>query len=154
MNEQLALDQVTIQHGRTKIVDEVSFKLAEGEIGCLLGPSGSGKTTILRAIAGFKQLSGGSISLRGQIISTQSYSQAPEKRAVGMVFQDLALFPHLDVSDNIGFGLHQVGHKRRADRVNEVLGLVGLKKVSRRYPHELSIGQQQRVARRDPNAYS
>ncbi len=146
MDNQLTLDRVTIAYDGVSAVADVSFALPEGDIGCLLGPSGCGKTSLLRAIAGFEPVAAGAISLRGQTISTPQYAQAPEERAVGMVFQDFALFPHLSVSDNIGFGLAQGNTDDRRARIAEMLDLVGLANEIERYPHELSGGQQQRVA--------
>lgn len=146
MDNQLTLDRVTIAYDSASAVADVSFALPEGDIGCLLGPSGCGKTSLLRAIAGFEPLAAGAISLRGQTISTPQYAQAPEERAVGMVFQDFALFPHLSVSDNVGFGLAQGNADQRRARIAEMLELVGLANEIERYPHELSGGQQQRVA--------
>jgi len=124
------------------VVRGVSFALERGAIGCLLGPSGCGKTTVLRCIAGFEPVQEGSIRIAGQVVSSPGTSVAPEERRVGMVFQDYALFPHLDVAGNIGFGLH-------ADREARVCGLaalVGLSGELGKYPHEISGGQQQRVA--------
>ena len=146
MNNQLTLDKVAVHHQKIRAVTEISFSLSPGEIGCLLGPSGSGKTTILRAIAGFNNLSSGCILVKDKTISTADFSLPPEKRSVGMVFQDFALFPHLDVARNISFGLSSQPHARRSDRVREMLDLIELQHVSHKYPHELSIGQQQRVA--------
>ena len=146
MNKQLILDQVTVQYDAIAAVSNASFSLAEGEIGCLLGPSGCGKTTLLRAIAGFESLASGNISLHGDFISTPKRTQAPEDRAVGMVFQDFALFPHLNVRDNIGFGLSKLSAGEKPQRILEMLELVGLVSVAERFPHELSGGQQQRVA--------
>jgi len=146
MNKQLILDQVTVQYDAVAAVSDATFALAEGEIGCLLGPSGCGKTTLLRAIAGFESLSAGSISLHDEYISTPKRTKAPEDRAVGMVFQDFALFPHLNVRDNIGFGLSDLSSGEKTRRVLEMLELVGLVSVADRFPHELSGGQQQRVA--------
>ena len=146
MHKQLDLDRVSIHYGGFQAVSEISFSLAEGHIGCILGPSGCGKTSLLRAIAGFETLSDGSISLRGDIISAPDTLQPPEKRGVGMVFQDFALFPHLTVEANIGFGLAKQAPATRDSRITEMLDLVGLHNVHKRYPHQLSGGQQQRVA--------
>lgn len=126
----------------------VSFELAPGEIGCLLGPSGCGKTTVLRAIAGFVVPQTGTIELGDQILSDSSHWMAPEKRNVGVVFQDYALFPHLTVAENIAFGITK-GRKLVAQNLRaaqEMMELVGLAPQAQRYPHELSGGQQQRVA--------
>ncbi len=129
-----------------EIVHSLSFSLARGEIGCLLGPSGCGKTTVLRAIAGFESLLGGHILLGGRELSRVGYTASPETRHVGVVFQDYALFPHLSVWDNIGFGLRTLTTNERKNRIDRLLSLVGLRAHARQYPHELSGGQQQRVA--------
>jgi len=127
-------------------VADVSFGLSAGQIGVLIGPSGCGKTTLLRAVAGLEPLAAGEISLAGSVVSTAQRQLAPEARRIGMVFQDYALFPHLDVGQNVGFGIVDWPTRERRARVGEVLELVGLGDVRRRYPHELSGGQQQRVA--------
>jgi iron(III) transport system ATP-binding protein len=144
----LDLRHLSVQYaGRTlRAVADVSFGLQAGQIGVLIGPSGCGKTTLLRAVAGLEQLSEGEILLADSIVSTPYKSLAPEARRIGMVFQDYALFPHLDVGQNVGFGIHDWPKATRQARVGEVLDLVGLGDVRRRYPHELSGGQQQRVA--------
>ena len=123
-----------------------SFGLRAGEIGVLIGPSGCGKTTLLRAVAGLEPISAGEIRLGGEVVSRAGSTLAPELRRIGMVFQDYALFPHLDVGQNVGFGIHSLPRTQRATRVAEVLDLVGLSGAEQRYPHELSGGQQQRVA--------
>ena len=146
MTSQLILDKVTVNYDGVSAISDASFSLNEGEIGCLLGPSGCGKTTLLRSIAGFEPVADGSISLHGERISTAKYTQVPEERAVGMVFQDFALFPHLNVSKNIGFGLGHLTLSEKDSRILEMLSLVDLERVSERFPHELSGGQQQRVA--------
>ncbi|HVF64837.1 MAG TPA: ABC transporter ATP-binding protein [Casimicrobiaceae bacterium] len=122
----------------------LSFSLAPGAIGCLLGASGCGKTTVLRCLAGFEPIAGGSIALGGRVVSRPGFSLPPEERAVGMVFQDYALFPHLTVARNVAFGLRDRTSVER--RVDEMLELVGLRDAARAWPHELSGGQQQRVA--------
>lgn len=127
-------------------VDGVSLSLQEGEIGVLIGSSGCGKTTLLRAVAGLESASRGSIMLGSQVISSADVHIPAEQRHLGMVFQDYALFPHLDVARNVAFGIEHLPSKKRADRVAEVLDLVGLPTAGKRYPHELSGGQQQRVA--------
>jgi len=128
------------------IIRELSFHINQGDIACLLGPSGCGKTTALRAIAGFEPIKSGSISLRSEKVSTPGSMLAPEKRKLGMVFQDYALFPHLSVYDNITFGLRQMGKPEKQQRADELLTLVSLEGFGKRYPHELSGGQQQRIA--------
>ena len=127
-------------------VDGVSFTLQAGEIGVFIGPSGCGKTTLLRAVAGLERAQSGSISLAGQIVSSRAQHVAPETRRIGMVFQDFALFPHLNVASNVAFGLSHLNASQRDSRVGEVLDLVGLDSSRKRFPHELSGGQQQRVA--------
>jgi iron(III) transport system ATP-binding protein len=141
----LVLDQVSKRFGpgSAPAVDGLSLRVAEGEILALLGPSGCGKTTTLRLIAGLETPDAGTITLRGRTVAGPGQTVPPEERGVGIVFQDYALFPHLTVSDNVGFGLPRPS---RRGRVDEVLDLVGLGGLASRYPHELSGGQQQRVA--------
>jgi len=138
----LEFDNVTQSYGAAPVVDAMSFALKDGEIGCLLGSSGCGKTTVLRCIAGFEPLQSGDIRLAGQSLAKVPAHQRP----IGMVFQDYALFPHLTVSANVGFGLKGWARRERAARVAELLELVGLADSGGKYPHELSGGQQQRVA--------
>lgn len=146
MSKHLDLQTVCVDYGDFNAVKAVSLGLETGEIGCLLGPSGCGKSSLLRAIAGFEPISSGTIHLHGQLISCAKVQVPPEQRRVGMVFQDFALFPHLDVRRNIGFGLVGINRAERARRVQEMLQLVGLDDAGKAYPHELSGGQQQRVA--------
>ena len=117
MNKLLEVANAEVGYGAAPVVRQVSFSLEPGRIGCLLGPSGCGKTTLLRAIAGFELLQGGEIRMRGQVGSHAGWSLPPEKRRVGMVFQDFALFPHLKVGDNIGFGLRHLSERERRARV-------------------------------------
>jgi|JI6StandDraft_1071083.scaffolds.fasta_scaffold40220_3 iron(III) transport system ATP-binding protein len=143
---QLELFGVIQRYGKHTVVDGVDFRLETGQIACLLGPSGCGKTTLLRCIAGFEDIAGGEIRLHGKVVSQPGQRVAPEKRQIGMVFQDYALFPHLTVEANVAFGL---GRKPQEDvqlRVKELLATVGLAGQGEKYPHELSGGQQQRVA--------
>nr|WP_198675007.1 ABC transporter ATP-binding protein [Aliidiomarina taiwanensis] len=142
----LKLDQVEVGFGKNAIVDDVSFTLEEGEIGCLLGPSGCGKTTLLRAIAGFEPIRRGSIEIGERLVSSLAQQIPPEKRNVGMVFQDFALFPHLTVAENISFGIRKASSAEQAERVQQLLSHVGLAGYGPRYPHQLSGGQQQRIA--------
>jgi iron(III) transport system ATP-binding protein len=135
-----------VAYGRVAALRDISFRLERGQIGCLLGPSGCGKTTALRAVAGFEPLAGGEIRLEGDSISRPGFTLAPEKRRIGMVFQDYALFPHLTVAGNITFGLKGMDSAGRARRTTELLELTGLAGSGGKYPHELSGGQQQRVA--------
>lgn len=131
--------------GDLEVIDQLSLQLAKGDIGCLLGASGCGKTTVLRAIAGFEPLRAGAIYLDGRLLSSTTEQIAPEKRQVGMMFQDYALFPHLTVEKNIGFGLRRWDKAKAARRIDDMIQLVGLQAERNRYPHELSGGQNQRV---------
>ena len=133
-------------YGKQAVVKGLSFSLTQGSIGCLLGPSGCGKTTVLRGVAGFEPVNAGEIHLGGTCVSSADFMLPAEQRRIGMVFQDYALFPHLNVAGNVGFGLHGMDKKIRAQRVAELLEVVGLPEVGRKMPHELSGGQQQRVA--------
>ena len=146
MQDHLKLSGVSVDLDGHRIVDDISFSLATGQIGSLLGPSGCGKTTLLRTIAGFEQPAAGSIHLRNKPIADNGHSLAPEHRNIGMVFQDLALFPHLTVAGNVGFGIRHYSSKQRAERIDELLQLVGLSAYHGSYPHQLSGGQQQRIA--------
>ncbi len=131
-------------YGEETAVDRVDLEVTAGELVALLGPSGCGKTTTLRLIAGFDRPDGGEILLDGNPVASASVFVAPERRRVGVVFQDYALFPHLSVAENIGFGVRDKA--ARAERVGAMLDLVGLASKARRKPHELSGGEQQRVA--------
>lgn len=128
------------------VLDGVCLDLERGELGALLGPSGSGKTTLLRAIAGLCPVARGGVFLRGIEVSAPGRLLAPERRRIGVVFQDLALFPHLDVSGNVAFGLTSLDRADRTARVEELLERFELSGLAGRRPHELSGGQQQRVA--------
>lgn len=142
----LEVRNVSISYQGPPVVQKVDLSIPPGAIGCLLGHSGCGKTTLLRAIAGFEPLVEGEILLHGRSVSRPGQVVPPEKRKVGMVFQDLALFPHLSIADNIAFGLRDLDRSRRQARVKELLGLVGLERSGAVFPHQLSGGQQQRVA--------
>ena len=130
--------------GSAAVVTGLDLSAHQGELVALLGPSGCGKTTTLRLIAGFEELDAGEIEVGGQVVASGTRSIPPERRRVGMVFQDYALFPHLSVGRNVAFGLPRRGDRR--DRVQASLGLVGLAGYEHRMPYELSGGQQQRVA--------
>ncbi|KAF1039345.1 MAG: Fe(3+) ions import ATP-binding protein FbpC [Herbaspirillum frisingense] len=144
----LEVEQVSIRYPRTAApaVDAVSLRLRPGELGALIGPSGSGKTSLLRAVAGLEPAQSGRILLDGRTLEGDGVRVPAEERRIGMVFQDFALFPHLDVGANIGFGLRGMTRGERARIVEEMLALVGLPEVLRKYPHQLSGGQQQRIA--------
>ncbi|MEX2100572.1 MAG: ABC transporter ATP-binding protein [Acidimicrobiia bacterium] len=130
--------------GRTRVLEGVDLEVATGSILAVLGPSGGGKTTLLRLIAGFERADAGEIQLRGTTVAGHGSFTAPERRGVGIVPQEGALFPHLSVADNVGYGLRR--SRERPARVGECLELVGLVGYERARPHELSGGQQQRVA--------
>lgn len=142
----LELHDLHQSYGDREVVHGLSFSLKRGAIGCLLGPSGCGKTTVLRCIAGFERVVQGEIRLNGRCVSCRDHTEPPEKRRIGMVFQDYALFPHLTVAQNIAFGLHALPKAKRAARVAEYIEAVGLSGYADSFPHQLSGGQQQRVA--------
>lgn len=144
----LQIDQVSVSYPRASApaVQSVSLGLQAGQLGVLIGPSGSGKTTLLRAIAGLEHPQSGRILLDQQILDGPGIRIAAEQRRIGMVFQDFALFPHLSVAANIGFGLREGSKQQRSQRVQEMLALVGLTGMQDKFPHQLSGGQQQRVA--------
>jgi iron(III) transport system ATP-binding protein len=150
MSHALQLQDIAVAYavpgGLRTVVDGLSLALAPGEIGCLLGASGCGKTTALRAIAGFEPLRAGQVLIDGTAVAGPGLSLPPERRRVGMMFQDYALFPHLTAAQNIAFGLRGLLSAQRAARVAELLALVGLPTAGTAYPHELSGGQQQRIA--------
>lgn len=137
---------LTVDYGDGPVLSNLELDVADGEVLALLGPSGCGKTTLLRTIAGFVRPVGGSVALAGRTVAGGGDWVAPEHRNVGLVPQEGALFPHLDVGANVAFGLIGVGRTERARRVAECLELVGLPGAQRRRPRELSGGQQQRVA--------
>jgi iron(III) transport system ATP-binding protein len=139
----IELDRVSKRFGTLEAVTDASLAVTRGEFLAVLGPSGCGKTTMLRMIAGFETPDGGTVAVDGNCVAGPGGWVPPERRQVGMVFQDYALFPHLSVADNVGYGLPR---RNRAGRVAEVLDLVGLAGLQQRRPHELSGGQQQRVA--------
>jgi iron(III) transport system ATP-binding protein len=131
---------------RAAVLERLNLALVQGDIGCVVGSSGCGKTTLLRAIAGLVPVTSGSIDIGGERVAGDGIEVPTEKRGVGLVFQDYALFPHLRINENIAFGLRDVPRRTRAARVQRLLELVGLQPYARKYPHELSGGQQQRVA--------
>ena len=145
--EILSLQNVTKTFAESKIpaVNNVSFTLQEGDILALVGPSGCGKTTLLRIIGGFEFPQTGKVQIGQQKVCSPTDWVQPEKRDIGIVFQDYALFPHLTVAENVAFGLKSNKNQVK-QRVSEVLELVSLETLAKRYPYELSGGQQQRVA--------
>jgi iron(III) transport system ATP-binding protein len=138
------LRELTKAFGAVRAVDRVGLEVREGEVLALLGPSGCGKTTTLRLVAGFERPDAGLVRLAGDEVAGPERFVPPERRRVGVVFQDYALFPHLTVAQNVGYGVRE--RSRRRARVAEMLDLVGLADAAGRLPHELSGGQQQRVA--------
>jgi iron(III) transport system ATP-binding protein len=139
----LAVDGLEQRVGARPILRGLDLAVPAGTITAVLGPSGAGKTTLLRAIAGFERIDGGTISVHGTLVAAPDVHVPPERRRLGYVPQEGALFPHLSVAANVGFGLSRPG---RAARVAELLELVGLDGFARRMPHQLSGGEQQRVA--------
>lgn len=144
--KRLEVKKLDFAYGRNQILYEFDYSLEESQIGCLLGPSGCGKTTVLRAIAGFENPTKGEIILNGNKLNGLKIFVEPEKRQIGMVFQDIALFPHLSVKENIQFGIRSLSQNLRDKRSDELLDLVGMSEFKKKYPHEISGGQQQRVA--------
>lgn len=148
----LTVRDLEVRYGRVRAVAGVDLSVAEGEMVALLGPSGCGKTTLLRCIAGFEPAFRGEVRIDGALVESPSIHVPPHRRAVGLVFQDYALFPHRTVAENIAYGLgrHAWGWRRIrggvAERVASLLALAGLEGLDGRYPHQLSGGQQQRVA--------
>lgn len=142
----LQFNNLSISYDDHQVVREFSWQIKKGEIGCLLGQSGSGKTSILKTLAGFKAPASGEIRIHNALIANASFQAPPETRKIGMMFQDLALFPHLNVFKNIAFGLHDFPTDKQQKRVDELLQLVDLEDRAEASIHELSGGQQQRVA--------
>ena len=148
----LSLESVAVRYPKSTAgraaVEGVSLGLQKGQIGVLIGPSGCGKTSLLRAVAGLERCAAGRVGIDGQTLSDagSGVHLAAEKRQIGMVFQDYALFPHLSVADNVAFGVAGLDRGARLQRVQQMLDLVGLRHAAKRAPHELSGGQQQRVA--------
>ena len=142
----LQVEGIGCAYGATTVLRGVSFDVHPGEILCLVGPSGCGKTTTLRVIAGLEPATIGTVSVGGRTVSGPGTDVATEKRDVGLLFQDFALFPHMRVIDNVGFGIRGVSRSERRSRASSALAEVGLADHVRSYPHMLSGGQQQRVA--------
>lgn len=146
MTPVLEVNKLAKGYDRGLVIKDVTFALQHGEIGCLLGPSGCGKTTLLRTIAGFEEVQSGEVWIEGRQVASPRSSVSPENRRIGMLFQDYALFPHLSVFENVGFGLRSLSNSQRKAHVTDLLHTVGLQTSADKYPHELSGGQQQRVA--------
>ncbi|GHA53606.1 spermidine/putrescine ABC transporter ATPase [Amylibacter ulvae] len=140
----LELCDITRRFGSRNVVDGLSIRLLAGQVTCLLGPSGCGKSTTLRIAAGVDQQTSGRVLINGETVSGDGHHLPPESRGIGLMFQDFALFPHLTVAKNVGFGISR--DPNRDVRVRELLGKVGLEDFGDKYPHQLSGGEQQRVA--------
>jgi iron(III) transport system ATP-binding protein len=142
----LQLKNIECRYQGRPVVQDLSMHVKKGSLVCLLGPSGCGKTTVLRAIAGLEDVTSGEILLSGKTVSSKGMTLPPEKRHIGMVFQEYALFPHLNVEDNVAFGLRNQSSNELREKVRRILKIVGMENVGQRFVHELSGGQQQRVA--------
>jgi iron(III) transport system ATP-binding protein len=142
----LLIRNVCRSFGNVSAVSDLTIEIGKGEFFSLLGPSGCGKTTLLRLIAGLERIGSGTIAIGDRIVTGEGEWVPPEKRGVGLVFQDYALFPHMTVFDNVAFGLTGCGRNELREKVLELLDIAGLAGMAQRYPHELSGGQQQRVA--------
>jgi len=146
LQPRLKIENLSRVFDNRAVVDDVSLSVQPGQVTCLLGPSGCGKSTTLRIIAGIDQQTSGAIHVDGQLICDGVTSVPPENRSIGLMFQDFALFPHLNVADNVGFGLR--GTKaEKAERVDSLLTRMGMFQYARDFPHQLSGGEQQRVAK-------
>lgn len=146
MSKLLEIDNIECRYRDQVVVRDFSMRVSNNNLVCLLGPSGCGKTTVLRAIAGLEHIYSGTIQLRDQVVSQPGNMVPPEKRKLAMVFQDYALFPHMDVTANIAFGIRNATSKDKQRLADEMLETVGLPNAGKRFPHELSGGQQQRIA--------
>jgi len=144
----LELDRLTKRYGPLTVVDAIDLRVERGSLVCLLGPSGCGKTTTLRLIAGFIEPDGGEIRVGGRVISSIASSEPPERRKMSMIFQSYALWPHMTVRENVGYGLalRKMSKGAIAQHVDRILGVTRLQVLAERYPSELSGGQQQRVS--------
>jgi len=143
----LVVNDLSLTYKNNEVLDGFSLELDQGDIFALLGDSGSGKSSALRFIAGLDNANQGRVELDGHQLSTNGKHQvAPELREVGMVFQDYALFPHMNVEKNIAFGIINQSKNEQKIKVKELLTLIGLEGIEKKYPHQLSGGEQQRVA--------
>jgi iron(III) transport system ATP-binding protein len=145
-SEGLEVEALSHAYGARRVVEEVGLSLGPGDVHCLVGPSGCGKTTILRLIAGLERLQGGRIRINGEVVAEPGFGMPPERRRVGLMFQDFALFPHLRVVDNVAFGLTEMDRGSRRQRAMDLLAQVDLASYAHAFPHTLSGGEQQRVA--------
>jgi iron(III) transport system ATP-binding protein len=144
--QSLVFENVTYDYGATRALDSFSLTLPRGKVMCLLGPSGCGKSTALRLAAGLERVQSGKILIDGMLMGGPSHHVPPERRGLGMVFQDFALFPHMTLLDNVAYGLTSLDRKTAHATARRALSRVGLEDRADDYPHMLSGGQQQRVA--------
>lgn len=142
----LLLDSISHRYGDLEVLSDVTIRVEPGEVLCLLGPSGSGKTTLMRIAAGIEHPDKGNVWIDNRIVAGEGIAVPPEKRGVGLVFQDNALFPHLTILQNVLFGLKNFPATMAEDEARRILWRVGMEKHSTLYPHQLSGGEQQRVA--------
>ncbi len=142
----LDIQNASFAHKDSTVVHDITLRLEEGEIGAIVGPSGCGKSTLMRGIAGFETPICGSIAMNGEMLSTPDWIVEPENRGVGMVFQEVTLFPHLNVARNISFGIRKWHPEAQTQRIKELLELLGLSGFENRHPHSLSGGEKQRIA--------
>ncbi len=143
----LKVSNLSIAYKGRQIIDNFNLNLERGDILAMLGDSGSGKSSVLRFIAGLDVASDGEVVLKSQLISNMGqHNTSAEDRGVGMVFQDYALFPHMNVKKNIAFGINHLSKNNQTQRVKELLEMVGLEGIEKKYPHQLSGGEQQRIA--------
>lgn len=142
----LGFEQVSVALGDRTVLDGLDLSLVPGEVVCLLGESGSGKSTLLRVAAGLQRVDGGRVLINDMVASSQNTHVPPEKRGVGLMFQDFALFPHMTVLENASFGLTGIGQKAARERAMTALARVGLADRAAEFPHNLSGGQKQRLA--------
>ena len=142
----LEIENISLNLDNDRILDNLSLTVKEEEIISIIGPSASGKSSLLRVIAGFENISSGKIKLNGQIVDDTSIIIEPQKRNVGIIFQDLALFPHLNCAENITFGISELSSKEKIERLDRLEKVLDIIEISTKFPHEISGGQQQRVA--------
>ena len=147
MSEYFQIKHATFFANKDKKIENVNFSISsKGDIICLLGPSGVGKTTILRTIAGLKELEQGEIFLNNKLISSKNFTLSPEKRCIALSFQENCLFPHKSVIENISLGLERRNLKKFIHSSNDLINIFHLKGLGNKYPHEISSGEAQRVS--------
>jgi iron(III) transport system ATP-binding protein len=146
MKMKLEIENISLNLDIDRILDNLTLAVKEEEIISIIGPSASGKSSLLRVIAGFENISSGKIKLNGQIVDDTSLVIEPQKRNVGIIFQDLALFPHLNCAENITFGISKLSSKEKIERLQRLEKVLDITEISTKFPHEISGGQQQRVA--------